>query len=171
MGAEGGPPSGRAMLGPAVEADYAQFAGVAEFREYLAELPAKQPLAVWLNLEVGERESEGFGTRIASIEVSPNAGQGRSVWYDEKGEALKAIAPLLVDPKRPKIVHDAKLFQLLAGRPANIRHPTQIYSYLLRPTTANHNLPHPPPRQFNPLIARSPPQLATYLHRPPPSLH
>src|SRR5260370_38793408 len=162
MGAEGGPPSGRAMLGPAVEADYAQFAGVAEFREYLAELPAKQPLAVWLNLEVGERESEGFGTRIASIEVSPNAGQGRSVWYDEKGEALKAIAPLLVDPKRPKIVHDAKLFQLLAGRAANIRHATQIYSYLLRPTTANPNFADLAILQFNALIGRRPGESADY---------
>ena len=171
LGAEAVAPSAPAHVEPAVEADYAQFAGVAEFREYLAELPAKQPLAVWLNLEVGERESEGFGTRIASIEVSPNAGQGRSVWYDEKGEALKAIAPLLVDPKRPKIVHDAKLFQLLAGRAANIRHATQIYSYLLRPTTANHNFADVAMRQFNALIGGGPGERADYLQRLAPALH
>jgi len=46
-------PSAPAESEPAVKADYAQFAGVAEFREYLANLPAKQPLAVWLNLERG----------------------------------------------------------------------------------------------------------------------
>src|SRR2546426_7312089 len=111
----------------AAKTDYAQFATTTEFCGYLEKLPAKQPLAVWLNLELGERESEGFGTRIASIEVSSKAGEGRSVWFDEKGEALKALAPLLADPKRPKIVHDPKLFQLLAGRAANIRHATQIY--------------------------------------------
>jgi len=55
------------------------------------------------------------------------------VWLDEKGEALKALAPLLADSKRPKIVHDPKIFQLLTGRAANIQHATQLYSYLLRP--------------------------------------
>src|SRR5437879_4756046 len=106
----------------AAKTDYAQFATTAEFCGYLEKLPAKQPLAVWLNLELGERESEGFGTRIASIEVSSKAGEGRSVWFDEKGEALKTLAPLLSDPTRPKLVHDPKLFQLLAGRAPNIRH-------------------------------------------------
>src|SRR5260370_35504207 len=107
MGGEAGAPSGGALVGPAVEADYAQFAGVSEFREYLAKLPAKQPLAGWLNLEVGERESEGFGTRIASIGVSSKPGEGRSVWYDEKGESLKMLPPRLREPNRAKIVHSA----------------------------------------------------------------
>src|SRR5579863_5426537 len=75
------------------EADYAAFKDVAEFRAYLGKIPAKQTLAIWLNLELGERESEGFGTRLASIEVSSKAGEGRSVWMDEKGEALKALVP------------------------------------------------------------------------------
>src|SRR6266849_7109892 len=74
---------------PVVETDYAQFASAAEFQEYLKKLLARQPLAVWLNLEAGEREAEGFGTRVASIEVSSKAGEGRSVWRDEKGEALR----------------------------------------------------------------------------------
>src|SRR5947208_9650878 len=126
LGAEAVASSAPADAEPVVKADYAQFASVAEFSEYLAKLPAKQPLAVWLNLEAGERESEGFGTRIASIEVSSKAGEGRSVWFDEKGEALNALAPLLADPKRPKIVHDPKLFQLLTGRTANIRHATLL---------------------------------------------
>src|SRR6267143_780608 len=156
---------------PAVKADYAQFASVAEFREFLAKIPAKQPVAIWLNFETGERESEGFGTRIASIEVSSKAGEGRSVWFDEKGEALKAMAPLLVDPKRPKIVHDPKLFQLLAGRAANIRHATQLYSYLLRPTTANHNFADVVMRQFNVMMGGGPGERADYLQRLAPALH
>src|SRR5256886_802675 len=97
------------------KADYAQLANPGEFREYLAKLPAKQPLAVWLNLDPDQRESEGFGTRIASIEVSSKAGEGRAGWADEKAKALKALAPLLEDAKRPKILHDPKVFQLLAG--------------------------------------------------------
>jgi DNA polymerase-1 len=171
LGAEAVASSAPADAEPAVKADYAQFASVAEFREYLAKLPAKQPVAVWLNLEAGERESEGFGTRIASIEVSSKAGEGRSVGLDEKGEALNALAPLLADAKRPKIVHDPKLFQLLAGRAANIRHATQLYSYLLRPTTANHNFADVVMRQFNVMMGGGPGERADCLQRLAPALH
>jgi DNA polymerase-1 len=155
----------------AAKTDYKQFATVAEFGEYLAKLPAKQPLAIWLNVEVGERESEGFGTRIASIEVSSKVGEGRSVWFDEKGEALKTLAPLLADAKRAKIVHDPKLFQLLTSRAANIQHATQLYSYLLRPTTANHNFADVVMRQFNVMLGGGPGERADYLRRLAPALH
>jgi DNA polymerase I len=172
LGAEAAPPPpAPAESEPAVKADYAQFASVAEFHEYLAKLPAKQPVAIWLNLEAGERESEGFGTRIASIEVSSEPSEGRSVWFDEKGEALNALAPLLADPKRPKIVHDPKLFQLLTGRSVNIRHATQLYSYLLRPTTANHNFADVVMRQFNTMMGGGPGERADYLQRLAPALH
>src|SRR2546425_1590374 len=108
----------------AEKANYAQLANAAEFREYLAKLPAEQPLAVWLNLDPGQRESEGFGTRIAAIEVSPQAGEGSTGWTDEKGEVLEALAPLLEDAKRPKVVHDAKIIALLAGETKNIQDAT-----------------------------------------------
>jgi DNA polymerase-1 len=152
------------------KADHLQCATPAEFREYLSKLTAKQALAVWLNLEPGERESEGFGTRIASIEVSCKPGEGRSIWFDEKGEAAKALAPFLADPKRAKIVHDPKLFQLLAGRAANIQHATQLYSYLLRPTTANHNFADVIMRQFNAMLGGAPGERADYLQRLAPAL-
>ncbi len=155
---------------PVAKGDYAQFAGVMEFREYLGKLPAKQPLAVWLNLETGEREAEGFGTRIASMEVSSKAGEGRSVWFDEKGEALKALAPLLADSKRPKIVHDPKVFQLLTGRAANIQDATQLYSYLLRPTTANHSFADAVMRQSSAMMGGGPGERADYLQRLAPAL-
>ena len=171
LGSEAVASSAPANSESAVKADYAQFASVVEFREYLAKLPAKQPLAIWLNLEAGERETEGFGTRIASIEVSSKAGEGRSVWFDEKGEALKALSPLLADPKRPKIVHDPKLFQLLMGRAPNIRHATQLYSYLLRPTTANHDFTDVVMRQFNVMMGGGPGERADYLQRLAPVLH
>jgi len=155
---------------PVIQTDYAQFPSVADFREYLQKLPASQPLAVWLNLEAGEREAEGFGTRVASIEVSSKAGEGRSVWLDEKSEALQALASVLADAKRPKIVHDAKLLQILGGKAANIQHATQIYSYLLRPTTANHNFADVVMRQFNAMLGGAPGERADYLHRLAPAL-
>jgi len=136
LGSEAQAPAAEGAIAPA-KTDYVQMASVDEFKAYLAKLPAKQALAIWLNLELGERESEGFGTKIGSIEVSSKAGEGRAVWIDEKGEALKALSPILTDAKRPKIVHDAKLFQLLAGRSANLRDATQLYSYLMKPTTSN----------------------------------
>jgi DNA polymerase I len=170
LGAQAVPTSSPANAEAAAQTDYAQLADAAEFRGYLAKLPAKQPLAIWLNLELGERESEGFGTRIASIEVSPKAGEGRSVWLDEKGEAMKALAPLLADSKRAKIVHDPKLFQLLAGRAVNISHATQLYSYLLRPTTANHNFTDVVMRQFNAMLGGGPGERADYLQRLAPAL-
>jgi DNA polymerase-1 len=154
----------------AVKTDYVQLATVEEFRDYLATLPAREPLSVWFNLETGDREAEGFGTRVASIEMSSKAGEGRSVWMGEKGEALKALAPLLADPKRPKIVHDPKLFQILGSRAANIQHATQIYSYLLRPTTGNHNFADVVMRQFNVMLGGGPGERADYLHRLAPVL-
>jgi DNA polymerase-1 len=156
--------------GPVLETNYLQLANTAEFREYLAQLPAKQPVAIWLNLEPGDRESEGFGTRIASIEVSSRPGEGRAVWMDEKGEALEALKPLLADATRPKIVHDAKLFHLLAGRMVNVQHATQIYSYLLRPTTGNHNFTDVVMRQFNSMMGGGPGERADYLQRLGPAL-
>jgi DNA polymerase I len=161
----------RPAVSEAGETDYAQLANAAEFSEYLAKLSAKQPLAVWLNLDQGQRESEGFGTRIAGIEVSAKAGEGRSLSADEKGEALNALAPLLKDTKRPKIVHDPKIVSLLAGETKNIQHATELYSYLLRPTTANHNFADVVLRQFNAMLGGGPGERADYLQRLAPLLH
>jgi DNA polymerase-1 len=150
--------------------DYAQLASVAEFREYLEKLPAKAPLAVWLTLDADGREAEGFGTRVVGIEVSAKAGEGQAVWVDPDGEALKALAPVLADKKRAKIVHDPKLFQVLTGRAGKIEHATQLYSYLLRPTTANHNFADVVLRQFNATLGGAPGERADYLQRLAPIL-
>ncbi|HYW67555.1 MAG TPA: DNA polymerase I [Candidatus Dormibacteraeota bacterium] len=150
--------------------DYLQFQGVDEFREYLKKLPANRPLAVWLNLEAGEREAEGFGTRVSGIEVSSKTGEGRAVWADEEGEALKALQPVLHDAKRAKVVHDPKLFHLLAGKSESIEHATQIYSYLLRPTTAKHDFAEVVFRQFNVPLGGGAGERADYLQRIAPSL-
>jgi len=150
--------------------DYAQFANVEEFKAYLKKLAAKAELAVWLNLEPGEREAEGFGTRVAGIEVSQREGEGKAVWADEKGEAMKTLAAAVQDEKRRKIVHDPKLFQLLAGGAEKIEHATQLYSYLLRPTTAKHNFADVIFRQFNVPIGGGAGERADYLQRLAPVL-
>jgi DNA polymerase-1 len=133
----------------AAKKDYAQLANAAEFREWLKKVPAKKPLAIWLNLDLAGRESEGFGTKVTGIEVSSAAGEGRVVWVDEKEEALKALEPVLKDAKRAKIVHDPKLFQLMVGEAAGIADATQVYSYLARPTTSKHDFSDVMFRQFN----------------------
>jgi DNA polymerase-1 len=170
LGSEAVASSAPAADGPRLESDYAQFANAAEFRAYLEKIPAKQEVAIWLNLEAGERESEGFGTRISGIEVSTKPGEGRAVWIDAAGEAMRALRPLLEDRTRPKIVHDAKLFQLLAGRAENLRDATQIYSYLLRPTTGNHNFADVVMRQWNSMLGGGAGERADYLQRLAPVL-
>src|ERR1700676_3707756 len=112
----------------------------------------------------------GFGTRGGGIEGSAKPGEGRAVWVDPDGEALKALAPVLADKKRAKIVHDPKLFQVLTGRAGNIEHATQLYSYLLRPTTANHNFADVVMRQFNATLGGGPGERADYLQRLAPVL-
>ncbi|MGB7844047.1 MAG: DNA polymerase I [Candidatus Acidiferrum sp.] len=150
--------------------DYVQLASAEELRGYLKKLPAKAQLSVWLNLEPGERESEGFGTHLAGIEVSSKAGEGRAIWADEKGEALRALEPALRDEKRGKIVHDPKLFQLLAGRAEKIEHATQLYDYLLRPTVAKHDFADVAFRNFNAPIGGGAGERADYLQRLAPAL-
>jgi len=171
LGSEAVAASVAASAEPVMQTDYVQLATVAEFREYLSKLAAKAPVAVWLNLEAGDREEEGFGTRVAAIEISSKAGEGRAMWCDEKGEALQVLAAFLADGERAKIVHDAKLFQIvLGGRVGNISHATQIYSYLLRPTTANHNFADVVMRQTNLMLGGGPGERADHLQRLAPTL-
>ncbi len=150
--------------------DYLQLESTGELRKYLESLPSKAPLALWLNLDPGERASEGFGTPVVGVELSSKPGEGRAIWADEKGEALRTLEPVLRDEKRPKILHDAKLFQLLTGRTENIVHATQIYDYLLRPTTAKHDFADVVFRTFNTPIGGGAGEHADYLQRIAPIL-
>jgi len=161
--------SGRAGLGRQ-KRDYAQIADAEELRSYLKKLPAKAPLALWLNLDLGERETEGFGTQVTGIELSTKEDEGRAMWVDGKGEALKALEPALGDEKRQKIVHDPKLFQLLVGKVENIEHATQLYDYLLRPTTAKHEFAGVIFRHFNVPIGGGAGEHADFLQRLAPVL-
>ena len=155
---------------PAAKRDYTQLADAAEFREWLKKVPAKRPLAIWLNLDLGGRESEGFGSTVTGIEVSSVAGEGRLVWVDEKREVLEALESVLRDAKRAKIVHDPKLFQLMVGETAGIEHATQVYSYLARPTTSKHDLADVMFRQFNEPVGGGAGERADGLQRLAPPL-
>jgi DNA polymerase-1 len=150
--------------------DSATLESPAALKKYLAALPKKSEVAVWLTLAEGERETEGFGTGIAAIEVSPEVGVSRTAWADPKGEILVALGEFLRDPARPKIVHDPKLFELLAGPVAGIRHATMLYSYLLRPTTSKHSLPDAVLRAENVTLSGAPGESADHLQRLAPLL-
>jgi DNA polymerase-1 len=85
-------------------------------------------------------------------------------------EILVAMRSWLADPSRHKIVHDPKLVELLAGPAAGIRHATMLYSYLLRPTTAKHDLGEVVLRHLNVTLAGRPGEHADYLQRLAPVL-
>ena len=162
---------GGAAAAPAVDKrDYVQFASTEELGAYLKKLPPKASVALWLNLDLGGREAEGFGTHLAGVEFSSKAGEGRAIWADEKGDALQLLQKTLADEKRPKIVHDPKLFQLLAGKAEKIEHATQLYDYLLRPTTAKHDFADVVFRHFNMPMGGGAGERADYLQRVAPIL-
>ena len=84
----------------------------------------------------------------------------------------------LADPKRPKVVHDPKLVHLLAAADspgganalAGMRHATMLYSYLLRPTTANHAFGEVVLRHLNQTLSGAPGERADFLLRLAPML-
>ncbi len=158
-------------LAPALEPvsttrDYATLDSADDLRAFLAAVPNSQEIALWITLAPGDREEEGFGSRVAAIELSPSAGVAKTIWLLEPpveggvtdepllapepdcrsarmdepraNAILAALRPWLADPSRPKIVHDPKVVDMLLGPVAGIRHATMLYSYLVRPTTANH---------------------------------
>jgi DNA polymerase-1 len=150
--------------------DSAALESPAALKKYLQSLPRATEVALWLTLAPGERETEGFGTRVAGIEISPRAGVARTASLDQKGEMLAALGEFLRDPARAKIVHDPKLFELLAGPVAGVRHATMLYSYLLRPTTSKHNLADVVLRHENVTLSGAPGEQADHLQRLAPLL-
>ena len=86
----------------------------------------------------------------------------------------------LADPKRPKVVHDPKLYstadrfaairRATCKASAGIRHATMLYSYLLRPTTANHEFAEVVLRHLNRTLSGAPGERADFLLRLAPIL-
>ena len=159
-----------APAAPPAGSDYALLESPGDVRKFLAAQPPDRPIAVWLTLDAGERETSGFGARVAGFELSPQAGTSRFAWCDAEGKMLAALADFLRDSARPKIVHDPKLTELLAGPVAGIAHATALYSFLLRPTTAQHELPALTLRHLNAALSGAPGEAADQLQRLAPLL-
>lgn len=162
--------------------DYAALDSPAALRKFLDAVPRGQETAVWLALDSEDPDDEGFGTRVTGVEVSATADSGRALANDAENHALAAMKEWLADAKRPKVVHDPKLFHLLAAPDAapdsvsgakavaGIRHATILYSYLLRPTTANHAFAEVVLRHMNRTLSGASGERADFLLRLAPVL-
>lgn len=163
---------------PAGSTDYANVDGPTAFAEFLNGITRGNETAVWLNLDSKDPEEEGYGARVLSVEASAKEGVARTAANDLENKTLAAIGDWLADPKRPKIVHDPKLFCLVASPEqweckkmiAGIQHATELYSYLLRPTTANHAFVDVVLRTMNCVLSGAPGERADYLFRIAPIL-
>ncbi|MDR3722659.1 MAG: DNA polymerase I [Candidatus Acidoferrales bacterium] len=158
--------------------DYAALDSPAALRKFLDAVPRGQETGVWLALESQDPDEEGFGMRVLGVEVSTKPESGRTAANDAENHALLAMKDWLSDPKWPKVVHDPKLFHLLAAPDsadgakavAGIRHATILYSYLLRPTTSNHAFAEAVLRQLNRTLSGAPGERADFLLRLAPVL-
>jgi DNA polymerase I len=166
---------------PAAEAaatEYETLDSPAALRKFLAAIPRGRESAVWLNLEAEDPDEEGFGTRVLGVEVSTKEGTGRTSTNDAENKTLAGMKEFLADETRPKIVHDPKLFHLLAAPDspgatksvAGIHHATILYSYLLRPTTANHAFAEVALRHLNRTLSGAKGERADFLLRLAPIL-
>jgi DNA polymerase I len=162
------PPAASASHAAAI--DCAALETPAALKKYLGAVPRDAETAVWLTVAEGQREEEGFGSQVAAVEISLKPGVSRTALLDEKGEMHAALAEFLRDSARPKIVHDPKLVELLAGPVAGMRHATMLYSYLLRPTTAKHSLADAVLRQESATLSGAPGEHAEHLQRLAPLL-
>src|SRR6202142_552717 len=180
--------------------DYKVLGSAKEISGYLREnVSCENSIAVWAEL-VPEKDVEpGYGSPVSAIEFSTAAGQGSSAQVDEAGETFRAFAEWRADAKRPKIVHDPKIFELVtlheallekksapakgkkkteastapaasASPLAGVRDATILYSYLLRPTTANHAFPEVVLRHLNQTLSGAPGERADFLFRLAPVL-
>jgi DNA polymerase-1 len=158
--------------------DYAPLESPDALRDFLKTVPPGQEAAVWLSLDSEEPEEEGFGTRVLAVEVSAKSGMARTIANDAENKTLAAMSEWLADPKQAKVVHDPKLLQLLAAPDskggaktlAGVRHATMLYSYLLRPTTANHAFGEVVLRHLNQTLSGAPGERADFLLRLAPML-
>ncbi len=160
-----------------------EIASPSELSAFLDSLPADEGVAHWLALAADDSESEGFHSRIASVEISPSPGSSRffrveaptglldalaspatSAAESRGFESLKVFSSWLASSRQPKILHDPKLFTLLVGPVSNLRHATILYSYLLQPTTAKHALSDSLLRRGGVTLSDAPGECAESLH-------
>ncbi len=158
--------------------DYAALESPVALQEFAIGTSPAGDAAVWLALDAEDPDDEGFGTRVAGVEMSVKADAARTATNDTENKMLGGMHDWLRDANRSKVVHDPKLFHLLAsGGAANgakpiagIRHATMLYSYLVRPTTANHAFKEVVLRHLNRTLSGAPGERADFLLRLAPVL-
>jgi DNA polymerase-1 len=158
--------------------DYAALDSPATVKKFLESIPRGHEAAAWLSLDSQDPAEEGFGTQVLGVEFSTRAGMARTAANDVENKTLATMKDWLSDAQRPKTVHDPKLFHLLAAPDspdgaktlAGIRHATMLYSYLLRPTTANHAFAEVVLRHLNRTLSGAPGERADFLLRLAPVL-
>lgn len=158
--------------------DYLRLEMPGDTGKFLGTVKPGQETAAWLALDAQEADEEGFGTRVLGVELSTKTASARISENDAQDQALAALGDWLADPKKPKVVHDPKLFNLLAAKDiasdadgvAGIRHATMLYSYLLRPTTAKHEFAEVVLRHLNRTLSGAPGERADFLLRLAPVL-
>jgi len=171
---------------PAADRDYARLDSPAALREFLAAMPKNKNVAVWLSV-APEDEDPGYGSRAVALELSLAPGMARVAWLDDKGEMLAALREWMAGGA-PLIVHDPKLLFLLIavgadpgvrreadtgahrGAPLQIRDAVALYSYLLRPITAKHDVAEIALRHLNHVATGEPGESADLLQRLGPVL-
>jgi DNA polymerase-1 len=168
-------------LAPALDdqkSDYTALASSKELQKFLGEAPRNGELAAWLTLDANEPDDEGYGSYVRSLEVSSKEGTAKILANDSENKNLASWKEWLADSKRPKIVHDPKLFHLLSAPDvtdnldavSGIRHATMLYSYLLRPTTSNHEFAEVVLRHLNRTLSGAAGERVDFLLRLAPIL-
>lgn len=158
--------------------DYTPFDSRDEAGSFLNGTARGTETSVWLSLDSNDPDEEGYGTFVSSVEVSSKPGSARTLANDAENKNLAVLKEWSADVKRQKIVHDPKLFQLLtpshsADSPhavSGIRHATMLYSYLLRPTTSNHEFAEVVLRHLNRTLSGASGERADFLLRLAPIL-
>jgi DNA polymerase I len=167
-----------APVGDEHKTDYAALDSCAALQKFLKEIPRGHEAAAWLSLDAQDPDEEGYGTHVLGIEVSTKPAAARTAANDIENRTLAVMKEWLANAHQPKTVHDPKLFHLLAAPDsvkdrkaiAGIRHATMLYSYLLRPTTANHAFAEVVLRHLNRTLSGATGERADFLLRLAPVL-
>jgi DNA polymerase I len=163
---------------PAAPATPARSLATAEaFREFLAQAGPAQEVALWVEALPGEGgdedEEPGFGSQPGAVALSLGRETAATLDISAGEKVREALEKWLADPGRPKTMHDPKLVDLLLapeGGVAGVRHAVRLYSFLLRPNIAKHDLNDVAARHLNVPPSLAAADQATWLARLGPQL-
>jgi DNA polymerase-1 len=168
------------------KAEYTEIKSGAELRAFSK--GAKQPLAIAFDAPQPppppKEDAEENGNSVpqtsdlfapppaqptCSNRMAISVDSGKAGTLEVRDELGAEIKKLLADPKQPKSIHDLKnSLRNCAGLGIElhgVEHETSLYSYLLEPTTANHNLPAVVLRRLNMQLSDSLSQAADFTGR------